>query len=108
MVGQGATVTLELPDGRPVHPRARHALRPGRHATKDFTTYFAELRPWLWLLTLTRDSRIFQNLTVPEILEAIFKRPRPERLPKDAEGHVRAARLLRAVPGDATSTSSRG
>lgn len=32
----------------------------------------AELRPWLWLLSLTSDCRIFQNKTVPEIVTAIF------------------------------------
>jgi type VI secretion system secreted protein VgrG len=37
-----------------------------------YTTYYADLRPWLWLLTLTSDSRIFQNKTVPEIIEAVF------------------------------------
>ena len=34
--------------------------------------YEAELRPWLWRLGLTSDCRIFQNLTVVEILEEIF------------------------------------
>ncbi len=37
-----------------------------------FTNYRAELRPWLWLLTLTKDCRIFQNQSVPEIIEAVL------------------------------------
>lgn len=37
-----------------------------------FTYYWAELRPWLWLLTLTKDCRIFQNQTIPQILTTIF------------------------------------
>src|SRR5260370_19330466 len=28
--------------------------------------------PWLWFLTRTADSRIFQNKTVPDIIEKIF------------------------------------
>ncbi len=37
-----------------------------------FTTYYAELRPWLWLLTLGTDSRIYQEKKVPEIIKAVF------------------------------------
>jgi type VI secretion system secreted protein VgrG len=33
----------------------------------------AELVPWLWFLTQTADCRIFQEKTVPDIIEQIFK-----------------------------------
>ena len=33
-----------------------------------------EMRPWLWLLTLSHNSRIFQNLTVAEILAKRVRR----------------------------------
>jgi type VI secretion system secreted protein VgrG len=36
--------------------------------------YRAELVPWLWLLTKTRDCRIHQRLSVPEILQETFSR----------------------------------
>jgi type VI secretion system secreted protein VgrG len=39
----------------------------GRHHEYRMT-----LRPWLWLLTRTRDCRIFQNQSVPQIVEAVF------------------------------------
>ncbi|MEJ2403258.1 MAG: type VI secretion system tip protein TssI/VgrG [Candidatus Thiodiazotropha sp.] len=39
----------------------------------DLFHYQAILRPWPWFLTLTRDCRIFQNLTVPQILCEIFE-----------------------------------
>ena len=35
--------------------------------------YSAEVVPWLWFLTQTADCRIFQNKTVPQIIEQIFK-----------------------------------
>ena len=35
-------------------------------------SYEVVLRPWLWLLSLTHDCRIFQNLSVIEIVEEIF------------------------------------
>ncbi len=34
--------------------------------------YHATLRPWLWFLTRTSDCRIFQDMTVPEIVEKVF------------------------------------
>ncbi len=37
-----------------------------------FTTYYAELRPWLWVLTQVNDSRIFQEMSVPDIIEDVF------------------------------------
>ena len=38
-----------------------------------FSYYTATIVPWLWMLTRTANSRIFQNLSVPEIVEKIFK-----------------------------------
>jgi type VI secretion system secreted protein VgrG len=35
--------------------------------------YHVELRPWLWLLTQTQDCRIFQNQSVWDIINAVFK-----------------------------------
>jgi type VI secretion system secreted protein VgrG len=37
-----------------------------------YTRYEIELRPWLWFLSLTTDCRIFQDQTVPEILQTVF------------------------------------
>ena len=34
--------------------------------------YTATMVPWLWLLTKTADCRIFQNMSVPDIIENIF------------------------------------
>ncbi|MCG3188296.1 MAG: hypothetical protein LKCHEGNO_00268 [Burkholderiaceae bacterium] len=44
----------------------------GRHQGKYFG-YHAVVRPWLWFLTRTTDCRIFQDQSVPEIVEAVFK-----------------------------------
>jgi type VI secretion system secreted protein VgrG len=37
------------------------------------TTYFIEIKPWLWELTLTSDSRIYQEKTTLEIIKSIFQ-----------------------------------
>lgn len=35
--------------------------------------YTAVLRPWLWLLTRTQNCRVFQNLTVPQIIKQVLR-----------------------------------
>jgi type VI secretion system secreted protein VgrG len=34
--------------------------------------YHASVRPWLWFLTRTADCRIFQKMSVPEIIQKVF------------------------------------
>jgi type VI secretion system secreted protein VgrG len=56
---------------RPLHGHVRHLTR----LTVDLRGYRrwrAEVAPWLWFLTRTVDCRIYQNLTIPEILRSIF------------------------------------
>jgi type VI secretion system secreted protein VgrG len=74
IVGQSATVTIQLADNtrRYIHGIVSRFVQAGSDAR--YTTYYADLRPWLWLLTLTSDSRIFQNKTVPDIIEAVLRR----------------------------------
>jgi Rhs element Vgr protein len=45
-----------------------------------YTAYGIELVPVIWLLTQRHDCRIFQNLTVPAIIEEVFK---DARIPAD-------------------------
>jgi type VI secretion system secreted protein VgrG len=42
-------------------------------ADARFVYYKAELVPWLWFLTRTANCRIFQQQTVPDILQKIFQ-----------------------------------
>lgn len=46
---------------------AREPLRSGKWL------YRVELRPWLWLLDKTKNCRIFQDQTVPQIVQQVFK-----------------------------------
>jgi type VI secretion system secreted protein VgrG len=39
----------------------------------DLTLYRAEIVPWLWYLSVVQDCKIFQNLSVPDIVEQVFK-----------------------------------
>ncbi len=57
-------------------PRYFHgiAARCSQNVTRDqFASYQVTLRPWLWLLTRTSDCRIFQNLTIPQIIKQVFR-----------------------------------
>jgi type VI secretion system secreted protein VgrG len=67
------TVTLELNEGdeRPMHGMISRFTQLGRR--DGLTSYRAEMVPWLWFLSLTSDCRIFQNMSVPEIVETVFK-----------------------------------
>lgn len=40
---------------------------------RRFTHYHAEIVPWLWFLTRRADCRIFQNMTIPDIVAKVFK-----------------------------------
>jgi type VI secretion system secreted protein VgrG len=72
VVGKSITATLTTSDNTEHHFNGI----VGRFAQEDtnarLTTYYAEIHPWLWLLTKTSDCRIFQNKSVPEIVKAVF------------------------------------
>jgi type VI secretion system secreted protein VgrG len=72
IVGQPLTLTVQFaPDHtRYFHGIVTHFVQAGTDAR--FTVYHAQVRPWLYLLTLTKNCRIFQNLTVPEIIKKVF------------------------------------
>lgn len=42
------------------------------HTDRRFVHYRAEVAPWTWLLTLTSGCRIFQSMTVLEIVQKLF------------------------------------
>lgn len=72
IVGKPATVALTMADGT---KRYINGI-VGRFIQEDsnvrLTKYFAELHPWLWLLTKTADCRIYQNKTTAQIVEDVF------------------------------------
>ncbi|MDF4209633.1 type VI secretion system tip protein VgrG [Pseudomonas protegens] len=41
--------------------------------TGQLASYEVTLRPWLWLLSRTSDCRIFQNLSIPQIIKQVFR-----------------------------------
>jgi type VI secretion system secreted protein VgrG len=72
LMGKAVTITIVLPDKskRYICGLVTRFVESGYDP--KHTVYVAELRPWLWLLTLHADNRIFQNKSVPEIIEEVF------------------------------------
>ena len=73
IVGHNVTFSTKLTDQSPRffngfvrRFQAEDEDREGRR------NYRAQVVPWLWFLTRTADCRIFQEKTVPEIIEEIF------------------------------------
>jgi type VI secretion system secreted protein VgrG len=72
MVGKNVTISLKQPDGSYRYLNGIIS-RFAQHATEEqFTSYSAEMVPWLWFLTRNADCRIFQNKTVPDIITQVF------------------------------------
>ncbi|NOZ85658.1 MAG: type VI secretion system tip protein VgrG, partial [Deltaproteobacteria bacterium] len=78
IIGRNVTVSVTLADGgkryfNGIISRFSQGGWGGESGVEArFSHYTAELVPWLWLLSRTADSRIFQGLSVPEIVEKIF------------------------------------
>jgi type VI secretion system secreted protein VgrG len=78
VLGQKITVTIQLADGSPRYfSGIVSRLSQGRHvwspAGDEFIRYRAEMVPALWLLSRRTQSRIFQQLSVPDILKQVLQ-----------------------------------
>src|SRR5216683_6872366 len=72
ILGKSVTVKLALPDDSTRYFNG-HVTRFALSGTVGrYYRYFASVRPWLWFLTRTADCRIFQDMTVPDIVKAVF------------------------------------
>ena len=72
IVGKSVTVTMTLEGGttRYITGMVSRFIQSGYD--RDFASYEAELVPMLWLLTLSRDRKIYQAKSVKEILAAVL------------------------------------
>ncbi len=73
LLGQEVTVAMVLPDGEERYFSGIVAEFSQAGMTGRYHAYRAQLRPWLWLLTRTADCRIYQEMSVPEIVKEIFR-----------------------------------
>lgn len=74
LLGENVTVRMEPERGRKARFFNGYVSEFSQlGSVGDHASYRATLRPWLWFLTRTSDCRIFQEKTVPQILEAVFQ-----------------------------------
>jgi type VI secretion system secreted protein VgrG len=75
LLGRHATVVLAQSPTVSAEPRFHDGLVERMKFTgrqDGQYRYELELRPWFWFLSKTRDCKVFQNLTVVEIIEQVF------------------------------------
>ncbi|HKP85577.1 MAG TPA: type VI secretion system tip protein VgrG [Blastocatellia bacterium] len=81
IVGKKATIVVVLPDKKEryvngiISSFSQAGSTPLEMGTtpRIFAHYTATLVPWMWMLTRTSDCRIFQDMTVPDIITKIFQ-----------------------------------
>ncbi|RQR30922.1 type VI secretion system tip protein VgrG [Burkholderia sp. Bp9143] len=73
MLGKPVTVRIEQQDRstRYLNGIVARATLAGRRAERHYG-YELVVRPWLWLATRRSDCRIFQNRTVPDIVQEVL------------------------------------
>jgi type VI secretion system secreted protein VgrG len=79
IIGKGVTVSIGLANGNRRYINgiisSFSQSRGGGEGGADawFSYYRATLVPWVWVLTKKSDCRIFQNLSIAEIVERVFE-----------------------------------
>jgi type VI secretion system secreted protein VgrG len=88
LLGKGVTIEVETQGQgrRYLHGEVARFTLIGRHGR--YYRYTARVVPWLWYLTRAADFRIFQNKSVPQILDEVFA-AYPYPLEKRLTGHYR-------------------
>ncbi len=66
-------VTMNLHNGgkRFIHGLVSRFVQLGQK--EELTAYRADIVPWSWFLSLSRESRIYQKLSVPDIIEKVIR-----------------------------------
>ncbi len=72
IIGQRVSISLNLADGSKRYFNGFVSRFAQVGLDKRFTHYHAEIVPWLWFLTRRADCRIFQNMTIPDIVTKVF------------------------------------
>lgn len=72
IIGASVTVKLALANGptRYINGIASRFMHLG--GDREFSSYYAEIVPKLWLLTLSKDRIVYQNKTAADIIKAVL------------------------------------
>ena len=75
LLGFNVTLELALPAGKRYINGIVQSIVQGIHDSERFIThYFLEVVPEMWLLTRNVQSRIFQQKSVPDIIQAVWSK----------------------------------
>ncbi len=72
IIGKNVTISLKQADGSYRYLNGIISRFAQTSTEELFTSYEAELVPWLWFLTRNANCRIFQNKTIPDIITQVF------------------------------------
>ena len=72
LLGTPASVSVELLDGTRRHFHGLVCAMGMEGTIGRMFCYRLILRPWLWLMTRRSDTRVFQEMTLEQILKAVF------------------------------------
>ncbi|MGH9141387.1 MAG: type VI secretion system Vgr family protein, partial [Vicinamibacterales bacterium] len=72
ILGKNVTVKLALPDDQTRYFNGFVTRFAQGGSYGRYVRYSAVVHPWLWFLTRTTDCRIFQEMTVPDIIKKVF------------------------------------
>ncbi len=72
ILGKNVTIKLALPDDSTRYFNGFVTRFSQGELHGRYHQYTATVHPWLWFLTRTADCRIFQDMTVPDILKKVF------------------------------------
>src|SRR5213075_307098 len=73
IVGQNATIRIEQQDGEQRYFNGFVTRMMHTGGSERVAHYRMTLSPWLWFLTRTSDCRIFQKMTVTDIILQVFR-----------------------------------
>ena len=73
IIGQKVTLRVNLFDGSDRYFNGYVSRFAQSGSDARFTHYQMEVVPWLWFLTRNADCRIFQNKTIPQIIQQVFQ-----------------------------------
>ena len=74
ILGENISVRLQLDTDRArfINGFVSRFSRTGM--SRGLTTYSATIVPWLWFLTRTSDCRIYQEMSIPDVVKDVFDR----------------------------------
>jgi len=72
IVGKNVTITVQLADGSERYLNGHISRFAQLPVEEHLAHYQAEMVPWFWFLTRAADCQIFQEKSVPDIIEKVF------------------------------------